>query len=420
MTILEEAVNTPIATAELERRWALIRKAMDASRIDVLIMHNNNDYLGGYVKYFTDVPAMNGYPVTVIFPHQDLMTLIQHGPTGVVEQLPPNGDGLIRGVKTVMYCASFAPVGYSLAYDAAATMKALEPYAGGVIGMVGLGTLPVSIIDHVRSGKLANTTFVDATDLVEAIKVIKSPVEIELIRRTARLQDRAMQAAFATIKPGMRERDVVAVAEPIITRGGGEQALYLACSVPSNGPAGQARPPASKHLQNRILGEGDVFFMLVESNGPGGMFTELSRTCVLGKAPHELKDECTLIREARRHTLEMLKPGSLLQGDMGRAERMAAQSWPAGRDSALLPRPGLRFGRAAASQVRRILYYPGEHEHYLSPELDNEPLLPRSHGQLPDWTDGSDGASALLPGSDHGDLLNESYSPTVNSDFRQG
>ena len=111
MTILEEAVNTPIATAELERRWALIRKAMDASRIDVLIMHNNNDYLGGYVKYFTDVPAMNGYPVTVIFPHQDLMTLIQHGPTGVVEQLPPNGDGLIRGVKTVMYCASFRTSG---------------------------------------------------------------------------------------------------------------------------------------------------------------------------------------------------------------------------------------------------------------------------------------------------------------------
>jgi Xaa-Pro aminopeptidase len=273
-------------------------------------MHNNNDYMGGYVKYFTDVPATNGYPITVIFPREDLMTLIQHGPTGVVEQLPPTGNGLLRGVKTVMYCTGFASVGYSLAYDAEAAMKALGPFAGGAIGMVGLGTLPVSIMDHVRSGKLANTKFVDATDLVDAIRVIKSPVEMELIRRTARLQDRAMQAAFATIKPGMRERDVVAVAEPIITRGGGEQALYLACSVPANGAAGQARPPSPKHLQNRILGEGDVFHMLVESNGPGGMFTELSRTCVLGKAPDELKDECTLIVEARRQTLEMLKPGA--------------------------------------------------------------------------------------------------------------
>jgi Xaa-Pro aminopeptidase len=310
MAIQEETINTPIATAELERRWAAIRKAMEADRIDVLIMHNNNDYLGGYVKYFTDVPAINGYPVTVIFPREELMTLVQHGATGVVEQLPPEGDGLLRGVKTVMFCTSFAPVGYSVAYDAEATRKALEPYAKAVIGMVGLGTLPISIMDHIRSGKLANTKFVDATDLVDRIKVIKSPLEIELIRRTAHLQDRAIQAAFATIKPGMRERDVTAVAEQIITFGGGEQGLYLACSVPSGGPAGQALPPASRHLQNRMLAEGDVFSMLVETNGPGGMYTELLRTCVLGKAPQELKDECALVLESRRQTLEMLKPGA--------------------------------------------------------------------------------------------------------------
>jgi len=31
-------------------------------------MQSNNDWMGGYVKWFTDVPATNGYPVTVIFP----------------------------------------------------------------------------------------------------------------------------------------------------------------------------------------------------------------------------------------------------------------------------------------------------------------------------------------------------------------
>ena len=62
-----ERINTPISTQELERRWAAVRAAMHASHIDALIMQNNNDHMGGLVKWFTDLPAVNGYPVTGIF-----------------------------------------------------------------------------------------------------------------------------------------------------------------------------------------------------------------------------------------------------------------------------------------------------------------------------------------------------------------
>jgi len=48
-----ERLNMPISTAELERRWKAVRKAMEEQRIDVLVMQNNNDFMGGYVKYFT-------------------------------------------------------------------------------------------------------------------------------------------------------------------------------------------------------------------------------------------------------------------------------------------------------------------------------------------------------------------------------
>lgn len=56
--------------------------------------------------------------------------------------------------------------------------------------------------------------------------------------------------------------------------------------------------------------EGDVFTLLVESNGPGGFFTELGRTCVLGKASQEMKDELAFLLEARKFTLGLLKPGT--------------------------------------------------------------------------------------------------------------
>ena len=52
MEQLSERLQTPISTAELQRRWAAVRAAMEREQIDVLLMQNNNDYMGGYVKYF--------------------------------------------------------------------------------------------------------------------------------------------------------------------------------------------------------------------------------------------------------------------------------------------------------------------------------------------------------------------------------
>src|SRR5512146_1758233 len=99
MADASERTNTPISIKELERRWAAVRAAMADRRIDVLLMQNNNDFMGGYVKYFSDVPATNGYPVTVVFPKDDCMTIIGQGPFGADRVIPPEGDGLRRGAK---------------------------------------------------------------------------------------------------------------------------------------------------------------------------------------------------------------------------------------------------------------------------------------------------------------------------------
>ena len=72
----------PISDAELDRRWKAARAMMTARGLDALVMQNNNDWLGGYVKWFTDFPAYNGYPRTVIFHAGDPMTVIDMGPAG--------------------------------------------------------------------------------------------------------------------------------------------------------------------------------------------------------------------------------------------------------------------------------------------------------------------------------------------------
>ena len=148
MEQLSERLQTPISTAELERRWAAVRAAMERDKIDVLLIQNNNDHMGGDVKYFTDLPATNGYPFTVVFPRDDLMTLVSQGPFGGVNNLTAAGDGVRRGVKQWLTTPSFASCNYTAGYDAelAERRSRLMPAAPSALS---------APTDVVRAGRLS-------------------------------------------------------------------------------------------------------------------------------------------------------------------------------------------------------------------------------------------------------------------------
>jgi Xaa-Pro aminopeptidase len=306
MDQLSERLQTPISTAELERRWRAVRAVMERDKIDVLLMQNNNDHMGGYVKYFTDLPATNGYPLTVVFPRDDLMTLVGMGPFGGMTAPSVNGDGLSRGVKQWFTTPSFASCHYTASYDTDLAARALEPYARGTIGLVAPAGMSFASIDDLRRRHFPNSRFVDASNQVDQIKAIKSPEERVLVRRTAAMQDASMRAAFEAIEAGMRDRDVAAIAQCHSQRNGSENGIYLCASMPPDKPAQFSQ----RHFQNRIIEKGDVVALLVEDSGPGGMYAELGRTCVVGKASAELKDEFAFALEARQFNLSLLKPGA--------------------------------------------------------------------------------------------------------------
>jgi Xaa-Pro aminopeptidase len=306
MEQLSERLQTPISTAELQRRWAAVRAAMEREQIDVLLMQNNNDHMGGYVKYFTDLPATNGYPLTMVFPRDDLMTLVSQGPFGGVSNPTSNADGVRRGVKQWLTTPSFTSCNYTASYNPELAAKALAPYAGGTIGLVGIAQMSFALVDHLQKSRLSNTRFVEAADLVDKIKAIKSPEEQDLIRRAAAMQDGAMRAAFAAVEPGLRDRDVAAIAQCYSQRHGSENGIYLCASMPPDKPVQFSQ----RHYQNRAIQEGDTVALLVEDSGPGGMYTELGRSCVVGKASAELKDEFAFALEARKFNLALLKSGA--------------------------------------------------------------------------------------------------------------
>jgi Xaa-Pro aminopeptidase len=301
---LSERLNTPISTAELERRWKAVRAAMTAAKIDVLLMQNNNDHMGGYVRWFTDMPATNGYPNTVVFPRDDEMTVVAQGPFGGGE-ITAHGNSTWRGVKRIMTTPSYASAHYTKNYDPELATKALEPFRNGTIGYVGTYQMSFALLDFVKRA-FPKARYVDASDLVDRIKVIKSPEEMELVKRAALMQDGAMQAALQSIKPGMRDYEVSAAAQHYSRRHGSEQGIYLCASGPVETPIKFSQI----HLQNRVIQDGDYVALLVEDNGPGGMYTELGRTAMVGKAPQAMKDELEFCKAARKLTLDLLKPGT--------------------------------------------------------------------------------------------------------------
>jgi Xaa-Pro aminopeptidase len=303
---MSERINSPISTAELERRWSAVRAAMKERGIDALLMQASNDFMGGYLKWFTDLPATNGYPATVVFPREERMTMIGQGPMNAVTEYPPEGDALRRGVARFLGSPSYVAAGYSMAYDASLAAKALKPWARGTIGLVAPGGIGHSLVDALQKGECAGARWVDASDLVDAIKSVKSEEEITFMRATARMQDACWREVLRQIRPGLREIEVAGIAEQAGRRLGSEQGLFMCGSAPIGTPS----PFANRHQQNRVLREGDHFSLLIESNGPGGFYTELGRTVVLGPASAQMKEEHEIVLAARKFTLERLVPGA--------------------------------------------------------------------------------------------------------------
>src|SRR5262249_12929013 len=175
------------------------------------------------------------------------------------------GDALRRGVGRFMGTPSFASASYTADYDARLAERALVPYAGAAIGLLGTAAMSFALVDHLKRA-LTRARFVDASELVDRSKAVKSGEEIGCRRRVAAMQDAAMQAVFAAIKPGMRDLEVAAVAEQYGHSHGSEQGLFLCAS----GPVGTAAVFGNRHVQNRVIRESDQVTLLIEKHGPGG------------------------------------------------------------------------------------------------------------------------------------------------------
>jgi len=300
-----ERVPTPISDGELDRRWRAVRAQMRQGDIDALVMQNSNDWLGGYVKWFTDFPATNGYPRSVIFHASDWMTVVDMGPLGQRRKLD-GCDKIHRGVGDLYTTAAFTSICYTDEYQAEIVADELKRRNYRRIGLIGQGAMPNAFVARIEAELSGHATLVNAAELVDALKAVKSPEEVALICRAAEMQDLIFARLLTQIRPGMRDSEITALVQYEGRLHGSEQGLFLG----SSAALGRRSDFVDRYLQGRTLQAGEYFTILIENNGPGGFYTELARTIVLGKASNEIVDGFEAMKEAQEHTLRMLKPGA--------------------------------------------------------------------------------------------------------------
>jgi Xaa-Pro aminopeptidase len=299
---MTDRVATRISDAELARRWSATRAELEARGLDALIVQGAQDWLGGAVRWLTDLPATNGYPRTIILHRSGLMSVVEMGPFGGTRRLDGK-DSLHRGVEEIFTAPAFSPIHYTNSYDGDIAASVLRKRAYRNVGVVTPGALPHGFM---RSLAESGATLTDASDWFDAIKSVKSAEEIALIERAAALQDAVFDRVLKTIRPGLRDADITRAAQDEALLLGSEQGIFLAGST----PLGRASVFLPRYMQNRTLRDGDHLSLLIEVNGPGGFYTEIARTMVLGRASAELSDAFATMRAAQQYSLSLMQPGA--------------------------------------------------------------------------------------------------------------
>jgi len=293
---MQSRIIQPISTSELERRKKETCSRMKEQGLDLLLIVSNSMFWSANVRYFTNY-------LTIMYPEYLLLSvdgdLVFIGHYGLFAEAMKN----IFGIKESYNIPPNPTRSYAIDGEYVANLvKKMRPNTVGIVGFSELSAAFYQKFLNIMQAQ--GVSVVDATDLVEEIRVVKSEEEIRLIRKCAAITDAAVEECIRVLKPGIKERDVLVAVDRVVEEMGSEEQYYMIGSA----PPGERLPHYCINLANRTIQKGDVVRILVEISGPGGYYTEIGRMFCLGPIPQPLKDHYDVLLEAHRKAVEKLRP----------------------------------------------------------------------------------------------------------------
>lgn len=211
-----------------------------------------------------------------------------------------------RTIEDQVHRAYF--IGYPDGSDPArVTCEALEDFglAAAAIGIEKNSlTFPPAIYEGIVQG-MRGVAWADASGLVDDLRLVKSPLELEHVRAAARISDAMMQAALETAAPGVNEMEVAAEVHRAMILAGGEY--------PGFSPFIRPSPRLNQEhttWTDRELRAGEALFL--EMAGCVRRYhAPMGRLVYLGEAAEGAERIMRLCLEAFEAVVEAIRPGAL-------------------------------------------------------------------------------------------------------------
>ena len=186
-----------------------VRKRMKERGLDALLLHTpeNICYLSGF--------QTSGYYFV-----QVLVVPANTDPVFVVRELEK------RNAEAWSWLADDQVIGY-MDYDNPADIVSAVVsdlgLAGGRLGfeMDGYSFLPIARYEELKT-RLAGATLVNGSGMVERERAVKSPAELEFIRRACRITELGMGAVRDHLRAGMTENELASHVHKALVAAGGE------------------------------------------------------------------------------------------------------------------------------------------------------------------------------------------------------
>jgi Xaa-Pro dipeptidase len=209
--------------AEYERRLGLVREAMKRAGLELLLLHSpeNIYYVAGYHTL--------GY-----FGYQCLAIPREGAPLMIIRSFEESN------VRTKCWVADFA--GYADDGDPVdTTVAALRErgLSGKRTGIEKSAWFLTTAVFERLTAVLADTAWIDASKLVDRVRLVKSAAEIAQIRRAAAMCQASLRAGEAFIREGATENDVAAAMHQALIAAGSDYLGHppLIASGPRTGQA---------------------------------------------------------------------------------------------------------------------------------------------------------------------------------------
>jgi len=240
---------------ERERRYQVLRGAMEAGGVDVLVVCSRGDeFMRGRVQYVSDIFQWAGWGM-VVLPLKGEPTFISDPLWGLAR--PP----LVNWIQNLVTTQTPGREINSIVHDLG--------IANATVGIAGLADITTAAHFQEMQESGPGIEFVDATDLFDDVRAIKSEEEIANLYQTSAILKRVFRALEAEMRPGVLELDVLAEAHRLVRQ--------LGCL---DGIAQMARSPFTAYTfgTNGVIDKDDIIAIDLEWAGPSGYWVELHRT----------------------------------------------------------------------------------------------------------------------------------------------